>query len=165
LFIAEGIKVIEELLKSNFELEHLYTSQDDFDDVYLQKKTLVHEVDLKKGFMTPIVVWLYLKYPQRKKVKESGLILALDSVRDPGNLGTILRLCDWFGFEQLLCSKETVDIYNPKVVQATMGSIARVNVYGYKPLFQNTKLPVLVLYGWPEYLQSYFAERRNNYHG
>jgi TrmH family RNA methyltransferase len=101
---------------------------------YLQKKTLVHEVDLKKGFMTPIVVWLYLKYLQRKKVKESGLILALDSVRDPGNLGTILRLCDWFGFEQLLCSKETVDIYNPKVVQATMGSIARVNVYGYKLL-------------------------------
>ena len=56
------------------------------------------------------------------------MILALDDIRDPGNLGTILRLCDWFGIKQIICSKETVDIYNPKVVQATMGSIARVNV-------------------------------------
>ena len=65
-------------------------------------------------------------------------------IRDPGNLGTILRLCDWFGVKQLLCSRETVDIYNPKVVQATMGSIARVNVnYVDLELFiAETKLPV-----------------------
>jgi TrmH family RNA methyltransferase len=146
LFIAEGIKVIEELLKSNFELEHLYTSQDDFDDVLPTKKTLVHEVDLKKisALATPNSCLALFKIPTEKKVKESGLILALDSVRDPGNLGTILRLCDWFGFEQLLCSKETVDIYNPKVVQATMGSIARVNVnyVDINSFVSNTKLPV-----------------------
>ena len=59
---------------------------------------------------------------------EKGLILALDDVRDPGNLGTIIRLCDWFGIEQLVCSNETVDCYNPKVVQATMGSLTRVKV-------------------------------------
>ena len=72
------------------------------------------------------------------------MIVALDSIRDPGNLGTILRLCDWFGIQQLICSKETVDIYNPKVVQATMGSIARVNV-NYVDLdafIAKTKLPV-----------------------
>jgi TrmH family RNA methyltransferase len=78
---------------------------------YLQKDIGAWSGFENKALWRQIVVWLYLKY--REKVKESGLILALDSVRDPGNLGTILRLCDWFGFEQLLCSKETVDIYNP----------------------------------------------------
>jgi TrmH family RNA methyltransferase len=56
---------------------------------------------------------------QEESITTTGLILALDTIRDPGNLGTILRLCDWFGVKQILCSKETVDIYNPKVVQAT----------------------------------------------
>jgi TrmH family RNA methyltransferase len=130
LFFAEGIKVIQELLNSNFELEHLYTTQNDFEDVLLGKKTLVHETDLKKisALATPNTCLALFKMPVIKKIKGSGLILALDSIRDPGNLGTILRLCDWFGVEQIVCSKETVDIYNPKVVQATMGSIARVNV-------------------------------------
>ena len=58
-----------------------------------------------------------------------GLVLALDDVRDPGNLGTIIRLCDWFGIATLICSKATVDCYNPKVVQATMGSITRVQIH------------------------------------
>jgi TrmH family RNA methyltransferase len=77
-------------------------------------------------------------------IKERGLIVALDDIRDPGNLGTILRMCDWFGVDQLVCSKETVDLYNPKVVQATMGSISRVKV-SYVDLLQwltQAKLPV-----------------------
>jgi TrmH family RNA methyltransferase len=72
------------------------------------------------------------------------LIVALDDVRDPGNLGTILRLCDWFGIQELICSKETVDVFNPKVVQATMGSIARVHV-SYVDLnvfLSTTSLPI-----------------------
>ena len=130
LFFAEGIKVIQELLQSNFELEHLYTIQNDFEEVEASKRTLINEADLKKisALATPNTCLAVFKIPVEKKIIESGLIVALDSVRDPGNLGTILRLCDWFGIKQLLCSKETVDIYNPKVVQATMGSIARVNV-------------------------------------
>ena len=67
--------------------------------------------------------FIYAKYADTK-----GLIVALDDIRDPGNLGTIIRLCDWFGVTQLLCSTETVDVYNPKVIQATMGSITRVKV-------------------------------------
>lgn len=146
LFFAEGVKVIQELLESNFELDHLYTTQNDFEAVLFSKKTLVHETDLKKisALATPNTCLAVFKMPVEKKVKESGLIVALDSIRDPGNLGTILRLCDWFGVEQLLCSKETVDIYNPKVVQATMGSIARVNV-SYVDLNEfilETQLPV-----------------------
>jgi TrmH family RNA methyltransferase len=130
LFFAEGIKVIQELVESNFELVHLYSTQNDFEEVSKDKKTIIPESDLKKisALATPNSCLAIFKIPAEKQIIESGLILALDSIRDPGNLGTILRLCDWFGIGQLLCSKETVDIYNPKVVQATMGSIARVNV-------------------------------------
>jgi TrmH family RNA methyltransferase len=146
LFFAEGVKVIQELLESNCELQHLYTTQNDFDDVLFSKKTLVHETDLKKisALTTPNSCLAVFKMPVENEIKESGLVLVLDSVRDPGNLGTILRLCDWFGVGQLLCSKETVDIYNPKVVQATMGSIARVNVnyVDLNAFVSETQLPV-----------------------
>ncbi|KFF16224.1 RNA methyltransferase [Flavobacterium hydatis] len=146
LFFAEGVKVIQELLQSNFELEHLYTTQNDFESVLVSKKTLISEQELKKisALSTPNSCLAVFKIPADKKVIESGLILALDDIRDPGNLGTILRLCDWFGIKQLLCSKESVDIYNPKVVQATMGSIARVNVnyIDLKAFLAQTSLPV-----------------------
>lgn len=130
LFFAEGVKVIQELLDSNFELEHLYSTQNDFEDVLPSKKSLILEADLKKisALATANSCLAVFKIPLEKRVKESGLIVALDSIRDPGNLGTILRLCDWFGVKEIVCSKETVDLYNPKVVQATMGSIARVNM-------------------------------------
>jgi RNA methyltransferase, TrmH family len=130
LFFAEGIKVIQELLESNFELVQLYTILDNFGGVSNDKKEIIHESELKKisALSTPNTCLAVFKIPVEKKIIESGLILALDSIRDPGNLGTILRLCDWFGIDQLICSKDAVDIYNPKVVQATMGSIARVNV-------------------------------------
>ena len=146
LFFAEGIKVIQELVESNFELVHLYTTQNDFEEVSKDKKTIIPESDLKKitALATPNSCLAVFKMPAEKKIGESGLILALDSIRDPGNLGTILRLCDWFGIDQLICSKETVDIYNPKVVQATMGSIARVNVnyVDLENVVSQTKLPV-----------------------
>ena len=146
LFIAEGIKGIQELLDASFELEHLYTTQNDFETVPNSLKTLVSEADLKKisALATPNTCLAVFKIPKEKKIVESGLIVALDTIRDPGNLGTILRLCDWFGIQQLICSKETVDSYNPKVVQATMGSIARVNV-SYVDLnhfLSTTSLPV-----------------------
>ncbi|MNP94476.1 23S rRNA (uridine(2479)-2'-O)-methyltransferase [compost metagenome] len=146
LFFAEGVKVIQELLQSNFELEHLYTTQNDFEEVSSAKKTLINDSDLKKisALATPNTCLAVFKMPKEKEIIESGLILALDSIRDPGNLGTILRLCDWFGIRQLVCSKETVDIFNPKVVQATMGSITRVNVnyIDLNAFVAKTKLPV-----------------------
>nr|WP_315199737.1 RNA methyltransferase [uncultured Flavobacterium sp.] len=146
LFFAEGVKVIQELVKSNFELEHLYTTKDDFKEIPSHTKMLISENELNKisALTTPNTCLAVFKIPLERKIIESGLVLALDSVRDPGNMGTILRLCDWFGIQQLVCSKETVDIYNPKVVQATMGSITRVNV-NYVDLdafLEKTKLPV-----------------------
>ncbi len=146
LFFAEGVKVIQELLKSNFALEHLYTTEPLFDAVNSNFKTIISESDLKKisALSTPNNCLAVFRIPSVKPIIENGLILALDDIRDPGNLGTILRLCDWFGISQVICSEQTVDIYNPKVVQATMGSIARLNVsYVDLHLFlQKTTLPV-----------------------
>lgn len=84
------------------------------------------------------------RIPTPKAAPDTGLIVALDDIRDPGNLGTIIRLCDWFGVDALVCSKETAEVYNPKVVQATMGSIARVPLlYTDLPAWlEATKLPV-----------------------
>ncbi|MFA9189764.1 RNA methyltransferase [Flavobacterium sp. FZUC8N2.13] len=148
LFFAEGVKVIQELLRSNFELEHLYTTQYDFEAVLESKKSLIHENDLKKisALTTPNSCLAVFKIPEEKPILESGLIIALDDVRDPGNIGTILRLCDWFGIKQVICSKETVDIYNPKVVQATMGSITRVNV-SYVDLIEYISQTNLAVFG------------------
>ena len=130
LFFAEGVKVIQELVQSNFELEHLFTTQNDFDEIPTSRKTIVSDTDLKKisALTTANTCLAVFKIPKSKEVVQKGLIVALDAIRDPGNLGTIIRLCDWFGVENLVCSTTTVDVYNPKVVQATMGSIARVNV-------------------------------------
>jgi TrmH family RNA methyltransferase len=146
LFFAEGIKVIQELIASKFDLVHLFTTQNDFQEVSNDKKLMITESELKKitALATPNTCLAVFKIPNEKTILETGLILALDSIRDPGNLGTILRLCDWFGIEQIICSKETVDIYNPKVVQATMGSIARVNLsyIDLKAFISQTQLPV-----------------------
>jgi TrmH family RNA methyltransferase len=79
-------------------------------------------------------------------VLDGKLSLALDTVQDPGNLGTIIRIADWFGIEHVLCSKETVEVYNPKVVQATMGALARVSVH-YVDLVEVLKETSLPVYG------------------
>ncbi len=130
LFIAEGAKVIQEFLQSNFVLEHLFVTETIFTDVNNSQKTQISEADLKKitCLATPNNCLALFKIPEQKKATTSGLIVALDDIRDPGNLGTIIRLCDWFGVTEIICSEQTVDVYNPKVIQATMGSIARVSV-------------------------------------
>ena len=146
LFFAEGVKVVQELLNSNFELQDLFTTKQDFLTVSKDKVHAISDAELKKisALTTPNTCLAVFKMPKLKDFVEKGLIVALDDVRDPGNLGTIIRLCDWFGIETLFCSEESVDIYNPKVVQATMGSISRVNVvYGDLEAFlTKTKLPV-----------------------
>jgi TrmH family RNA methyltransferase len=130
LFIAEGVKVIQELLQSNFVLEHLFITEAIFEQVSISQKTLVKEPDMKRisALSSPSSCLAVFKIPAASKIETKGLIVALDDIRDPGNLGTIIRLCDWFGVKQLVCSQETVDVYNPKVIQSTMGSIKRVNV-------------------------------------
>ena len=130
LFIAEGVKVIQELLQSNFVLEHLYVTEAIFESIDNDKKTKISDTDLKRisCLSTPNNCLALFQIPEQKSRNDKGLVVALDDIRDPGNLGTIIRLCDWFGVEQMVCSEQTVDVYNPKVVQATMGSISRVAV-------------------------------------
>ncbi len=96
----------------------------------VENESIVSEADLKKisCLTTPNTALAIFKIPETDTIINQGLILALDDIRDPGNLGTIIRLCDWFGIKQLVCSLKTVDCYNPKVVQATMGSLTRVNI-------------------------------------
>ena len=146
LFVAEGNKVISELLESNLTLNHLYTTEAPFQGISPQNQTQITEAELNKisALTTPNACLAVFKISQPKAYIDQGLVVALDAIRDPGNLGTILRLCDWFGIEQIICSTETVDLYNPKVIQATMGSIARVSVIycDLHALLQTTKLPV-----------------------
>ncbi|MCW8979766.1 MAG: RNA methyltransferase [Altibacter sp.] len=144
LFVAEGPKVILELLKAGFELHGLFSSE-----VITRPKEnhyQISEAELKKiSFLsTANTALAVFTIPTAAPLNEKGWVLALDAVRDPGNLGTLIRLCDWFGIRQLICSKDTADCYNPKVIQATMGSITRVSVH-YVELtdyLQKTTLPV-----------------------
>jgi TrmH family RNA methyltransferase len=148
LFIAEGVKVIQELLQSNFVLEHLFMTERIFEKVATSQKTLIKEQEMQKitALHSPSSCLAIFKIPAESKIENKGLIVALDDIRDPGNLGAIIRLCDWFGVKQLLCSEATVDVYNPKVIQATMGSIARVDV-NYIDLNEYLVTTLLPVYG------------------
>lgn len=135
LFIAEGVKVLNELLNSTFEIEILFCT-DDFETTISEKKVVrISETELKKvsTLKSPNKALGIFKIPKEKTLQNSGLTIALDAINDPGNLGTIIRLCDWFGVTQLVCSKDTVGCYNQKVVQASMGSLTRVSIH-YKDL-------------------------------
>lgn len=133
LFIAEGIKVINEFLDSDFELELLVVSEGNqsfFQNAKIKDIIITNEKELSEltnlnSSQKGIAVF---KIPKSKEIKNSDITLALDDINDPGNLGTIIRLCDWFGIENIICSRNTVDCYNPKVVQSTMGSLTRVNI-------------------------------------
>ena len=148
LFIAEGVKVVKELLQSSLEVFQLFAVDDyeitNNEDVV----TRISEVDLKKisKLKSPNKVLGLFKIPDEQQAQQKGLILALDEINDPGNLGTIIRLCDWFGIHQLVCSKNTVDAYNQKVVQASMGSLTRVSIkyLDLASYINDAKLPTFI---------------------
>ena len=129
LFIAEGRKVVSECMNSKFRLKHLYCV-DNSSYKNLDNITLISTTELKKisSLSTPNNVVALFEIPKKDEFVSEGLILALDDIMDPGNLGTIIRLCDWFGVDQLICSMNSVDCYNAKVVQASMGSITRISI-------------------------------------
>ena len=137
MFLVEGLKTVQELLDSNFEPHKLYTTDAAMILADQVGTELISEAELKKisNLKTPNKVLAIFKFPDIKPIDDREWILALDDIRDPGNLGTIIRLCDWFGIQHLVCSENTVDCFNPKVLQATMGSIARVNIV-YTDLLQ-----------------------------
>ena len=121
LFVAEGRKCVDELSKS-FELVHRY------EEGINASRT---EIEQMSGLRTPQgVIAVFQKKPiEDLRLQIEDLVLALDGIQDPGNLGTIIRTCDWFGVHDIYCSQDTADCYNPKVVQATMGALARVRIH------------------------------------
>ncbi len=148
LFVAEGIKVVREFLQSSFELHSLFTTNNAFQGIPSNKVFQISSADLHKisSLKTPNKVLALFHIPEEVDYSNSDLYVALDSVNDPGNLGTIIRLCDWFGIEHLLCSKETVDCFNSKVVQASMGSLTRVSIHYLDliPTFQKLQKLVFI---------------------
>ncbi|WP_396181582.1 TrmH family RNA methyltransferase [Flavobacterium sp.] len=147
LFIAEGKKVIQELIDANFSLEHLFVTKTNLFDKK-HTATLILDSELKKisALTSANDCLAVFKIKEYSSSTNSGLELALDNIKDPGNMGTIIRLCDWFGISKIVCSEETVDMYNPKVVQATMGSLARVQVE-YTNLANYLKTTDLEIFG------------------
>jgi TrmH family RNA methyltransferase len=144
LFIAEGTKVVNEFLQSDFELEQLFCV-DNLAYKNLKNVTEISAIELKKisVLKSPNNVLALFKIPSTKIIKNEGLVLVLDEINDPGNFGTIIRLCDWFGIREIICSKNTVNCYNTKVVMASMGSLTRVcvNYIDLVTYLKNSNLP------------------------
>ena len=138
-FIVEGVKLVDEILNSSFEITSLFVTKNRIEENENNlpeniEITEINDKELKNisGLTTPNEVFAIVKIPKNSINTDTifnDLVLVLDKIRDPGNLGTIIRTADWFGIKNIICSSDTVDLYNPKVVQATMGSIARVNVH------------------------------------
>ena len=148
LFVAEGIKVVKEFLNSSFILDRIFVTDIDFlDDTISNDKIIkISEIELKKisQLKSPNKVLALFQIPEQDEIIDNRLTVVLDEINDPGNLGTIIRLCDWFGVSQLVCSKNTVDCYNQKVVQASMGSLTRIPItyLDIVDFVKNTELPV-----------------------
>lgn len=140
LFVAEGEKICSELIHSGFEVEHIYALQSWIDKLDEAEKnkienklTLINEKELERmsQLKQPNKVLAVAKLPAQSSAPDfkNRLTLLLDDIHDPGNLGTIIRTADWFGVSSIVCSETTVDVFNSKVVQASMGSVFRVNIY------------------------------------
>lgn len=134
LFVAEGATLVSDLLQGGMECVDLFTPEEGYEVAGGPEPTRVSAKDMRHLSLmsdpAPVVgvfrkPTTSLNLPDLKKT----FVLALDAIRDPGNLGTIIRTADWFGISHILCTTDTVDAYNPKVVQSSMGSIARVQVH------------------------------------
>ncbi|OIQ97504.1 23S rRNA (guanosine-2'-O-)-methyltransferase RlmB [mine drainage metagenome] len=135
LFIAEGPKIAEELLNSDFTIKKIYAlpewiAKNAINDIEVET---IDEIDLSRisQLQTPhqVVIIAAQKNDFSKPVLKNKLSIVLDGIQDPGNMGTIIRIADWFGIENIICSEDTVELYNPKVIQSTMGSFVRTKVY------------------------------------
>lgn len=137
LFIAEGNKIISELLDSVIQVKQVYSIAPALEKI--KKREQVEYIEIKQtelerisALTTPnemLAVCRIPDYPLETAALKDTLTLLLDTIKDPGNLGTIIRIADWFGIDTLLCNHESADAFNPKVIQATMGSIARVKIH------------------------------------
>ncbi len=138
LFIVEGIKSVTEFLQSDYRVDTVFCTPQVLPKInklsQIIKQIEISETDLSKisSLNAPQGILALVNIPEPFQIKAedfTGFTLVLDGIQDPGNLGTIIRTCDWFGFKNLICSENSVEVYNQKVVQATMGSLSRVSVF------------------------------------
>lgn len=158
VFVAEGDKICREWLASQMYIQIVAATQEWAD---ANKEAIAHhheaiieivseqELEMISQLKTPNKALLVVRKPAEQgiiELKQNEWAIALDDIQDPGNMGTIIRIADWFGIKQIICSENCVDIYNSKVVQAAMGSHIRVNFHtgDLKTLLKETKLPVAV---------------------
>lgn len=154
LFIVEGLKSLSEFIHSDYVLDSIFHIENVMPKLgKLSRNIKLYEIsqtELSKisTLSTPQALLAIIKIPKSEELTTKSLkgsfSLALDNIQDPGNLGTIIRTADWFGLKYLICSTDTVDVYNPKVVQASMGSLARVKVIytDLEDFLKNTELPI-----------------------
>jgi len=129
LFPVEGKKAIATFHQNGFEIKYCFSIETS--QIGELETTTISTSEMKKlsNLSSPPNVWAAFSFPKSFDFALQNINIALDGIRNPGNLGTIIRLCDWFGVAHLLCSTDTVDCFNPKVVQASMGSLARVQLH------------------------------------
>ena len=136
VFVVEGIKMCNEAIREGWKIRTVCVTEDALGSIGEKLKATEifvatqSQMERLSSMRSPQGVWMVVerKAESRERRAENGLVLALDGIQDPGNMGTILRTCDWFGVREVLCSEDTVSCYNPKVVQATMGAIFRTRV-------------------------------------
>ena len=148
LFLVEGDKNVLELINSDFDVHTIFANTNWSKLNPTVNVTLVSNKELSKisNQKNPNNVLAIAVIKESKISNERGVVLVLDDISDPGNFGTIIRTCDWFGVTSIICSNNTVDVYNPKVVQCTMGSIFRVKII-YTDLAKYLKNVKSVIYG------------------
>lgn len=131
-FIVEGVKLVNELITSNIKIDAIYATDDsDLNQIANTIKISEKELSRISGLKTPNKLLAIAEIPSNdyeSTIIKTKLSLVLENLQDPGNMGTIIRIANWYGIEHIFCSYDTVDCYNPKVVQATMGGLFRVNV-------------------------------------
>lgn len=133
LFLAEGTKLVAELLEAGYPIKNIYALESWAAPLPDLPITRISPIELEKisTLQTPnqVVVVAEQREPTGEPVLKNKLTLVLDGIQDPGNLGTIIRIADWFGIDQIIASNDTVELYNPKVIQATMGSFLRLKIW------------------------------------
>ncbi len=129
LFIVEGEKMVQEAIDSPFAVDSIYYKAEIGEETMGRITALSSPSPALAVVRKPADIYIENASEIKPILDEGGLFLALDSIRDPGNLGTILRIADWFGIKAVFAAKDTVDVFNPKVVQSTMGAIFRVKMH------------------------------------
>ena len=129
LFIVEGEKMVDEAVSSPFKVETIYRRDEIGDEAMGRMTALANPSPVLAVVRKPEDSYIKDASELQPLLQEGGLYLALDAIRDPGNLGTILRIADWFGIKAVFAAPDTVDLFNPKVVQSTMGAIFRVKMH------------------------------------